>query len=483
MITIFQPELQVWLHKVVQRKTTNGEKLVSGRFSGSATTSRVDLRPFIGEGSSVRTSKSVREPAGGFQLVLVDRPGGTDASFESMYGLIEPMDMIEIRMRHGAPTDAKDPPIVMRGIVSSVHRSEAIGGDGKPQRVVVVSGQDYGKIWQIIQIVFHAAYLLGKNLISGFPLFELYGIDPKTTQTSREFFEAVISKIINPYIDGFMPSDSSMPRSITAECTVDSGTVSPAIQTQQGSIYELLRYFGDVGAWNEMFIEDREGGVYAVYRPAPLLDATSGELIQESAPGPEYIDVPAVDVLSLESERSDSNVSNFFWVSASRFNLVYDIYQKQQAIQPNDKSVVFSDYENTATKLYGIRLMTLETAQGPTDATSHGSGGNADAYQRAQADATKWMAERRKVVSDSNKDNILFERGTMRLRGNENIRAGTYVRLKRGDTTAIYYAVDVSHEFIPYSGFFTNVSFERGTGFIERIRREKSPYLAELTDL
>lgn len=483
MIPVYQPQLQLYLHKTVQRKTTNGKDAVSERFSGSAKSRRVDLLKFVGEGSSVRTSKSVREPAGGFQLALVDRPGGDAGSFESMYGLVEPMDMVEIRMRHGAPGDASDPPIVMRGFVSNVARGEVIGADGKPQRAVLISGEDYGKVWQIVQIVFHAAYLVGKSLLSGFSLFELYGVEPKTTQTSKEFFEAVIDKIINPYLDGLLPAESELPRAITADVAVTSGTVSPAIQTQQGTIYELLRHFGDVGPWNEMFTEDREDGVFAVYRPAPLLDATSGELIQDDAPEPVYIDVGDEDVLSLNASRTDANISNFFWVSAPRFNLVRDIYQKQQATAAGNSTVVLDKYENTATKLYGIRLMMLETAQGPTDTTTQNSGAKADEHQQLQQKEVEWMDERRRIVVDSNKDNVVFERGTMRLRGNESIRAGCYVRLRRGDTEAIYYAVDVSHEYIPYSGFYTAVTFERGTGFVERIRSEGSPYLAELTNL
>lgn len=483
MIRIYQPDVQAWLHKTIQRKTTNGSDAVSQRFQGRAQDQKIDLRPFLGDGAGVQTSKSLRDPAGGFTIVLVDKPDGSAMSYESLYGLVEPMDMIEIRARHGTPGDPSQAPVLMRGFVTNVARGESVDSEGRPQRRVIVSGQDFGKIWQILRISYHAGYLVGESFISGFNLFEQYGVEAKTVMGSKEFFEAVLSKIINPFLDRMLPANTSMPRTIQPDCSVSTGTVSPAIQTQQGSIYQLLQYFGDVGPWNELFIEDRDDGVFAVYRPNPYMDATTGKLIQKDAPEPVYVDVPAVDVQAINVSRSDMDVANYFWVSSPRFNLVNQTYQKQEASASGDKTVILKDYENSSANLYGIRLMELETQQGATSSTSHGTGAKADQASQNQLSEVDWMAERRRIVSDSNKDNILFERGSMRLRGNEELKAGRYLRLKRGEFTAIYYIVRVEHEYQPYYGFFSTVELERGTGFVERIRRERSPYMAELTDL
>lgn len=165
-IRIYQPQLEVKLHKLVQRSTTAGSTPVSERFTGSAKDRVIDLAPFLGDGSAVRTSKSIRQPAGGWQLDLVDRPDGDVGSYETLYGLIEPMDMIEIRMRHGAPSSAASMPIIMRGYVTDVRRGEAVSGDGRPVRKVIVSGQDYGKIWQVIQIIYLVGYMVGQSYIS-----------------------------------------------------------------------------------------------------------------------------------------------------------------------------------------------------------------------------------------------------------------------------------------------------------------------------
>ena len=68
--------------------------------------------------------------------------------------------------------------------------------------------------------------------------------------------------------------------------------------------------------------------------------------------------------------------------------------------------------------------------------------------------------------------------------GNPKIRAGTYIRLKRGAFSALYYVVQVDHSYVPFNGFVSTLTVERGTGFVERIKMEsgkQSPWIAERT--
>src|SRR3546814_13152795 len=86
---------------------------------------------------------------------------------------------------------------------------------------------------------------------------------------------------------------------------------------------------------------------------------------------------------------------------------------------------------------------------------------------------------------EQNKDNVLLERGTFRIRGNENIRAGMFVRLRRGGFSAEYYVVTVEHEYVPFSGFFATPTLERGMGLVARAKPgggADSPYLAEMQE-
>lgn len=482
MINVYSPELQVWLHKTIMRQTTNGKDAVSARFQGSAARQRIDLKPFLGQGSHVHVSKSVSQPAGAFSIVLIDKPDMVDGDFESLYGLIEPMDMIEIRMRHGAPKGTTRAPIVMRGFVSEVMREESSQpGDGRPTRSVIVNGQDYGKLWQIIQISFLANYIVGQAYISGFPLFEQYQIS-NNVMTAAEFANDVLTKIINDYLAKLIPENATLPSVIQPDITVGPCTVSPGLQTHEGTIYNMLRYYGDVGAWNELFIEDREDGVFMVYRPNPYLNTDGSDTkIQEDAPEPVYVDISARDLSSLRLSRSDADVANFYWVQAPRFNLAYDTQRRQEATASGQTDIVLAEYANSATKFYGIRIMLLETQQGGQDMGTQNTGRPAADYDRLGAAATKWMDKRRDVVVRSNRDNIVLERGSMVLRGNEEVRAGTYIRLRRGNLVSIYYVSSVDHHFTPFEGFTTVAQVERGTGFIERVKSSGSPYFEEKT--
>lgn len=145
-VPVYHPQIRVTLHKTVARQTFDGQAPVSVRYA--APPAAIDLTPFLGENGAVQTTKSVREAAGAFLVTLTDAPhrllaGG---AFETLYGLIEPMDVIEIRARHapvGSGEDLTEPPIVMRGFVSDVHRTEAMAAAGRPQRTVTIAGQDY----------------------------------------------------------------------------------------------------------------------------------------------------------------------------------------------------------------------------------------------------------------------------------------------------------------------------------------------------
>jgi len=217
-IKIYDPNIKVTLYKTISRTVLNGNNPVSQRFQGTART--IDLTPFLGESSSVRTSKSVRDAAGGFVLSIADKPfkgnyAGTE-TFETLYGLIEPMDFIEIRMRHEPPTSGgTQPPIIMRGFVSTISRSEAMGSDGKPQRTVTVSGHDYGKLWQMLQILYLPGYVIGEDILSNFKLFERFG-GTLSTLTAADFVAQIIQTIVNPYLLALMPANTPNPTSIKA---------------------------------------------------------------------------------------------------------------------------------------------------------------------------------------------------------------------------------------------------------------------------
>lgn len=498
------PQISVHLYKTIERKTIDGQAGVSARYQ--AKEDFIDLTPFLNLGSAVRTSKSVREPAGAFSITFADRPQnsltGMAASvsltaIESVYGLVEPMDLIEIRMWSGVGVKPEKLPIIMRGFVSDVSRSQGVGNDGRPMRQVVVTGQDYGKIWQTFQVIYLAAYANGQALLTNFALNELFGVSVVNTMESSAFVREMIQKVINPHIKGFMPENTLMPKEIQTgdSISVKHGKVNNSFHSMQGSIYDILKFHGDVGVWNELYTEDREDGVHAVYRAIPALKISppggpvSERKIQDDALDPIYCEIPDHGVQTVSVARTDSGVANFYWVNNSRFDLIDETQRKLASIPPGDGRVFIKDYPNAAEKYYGVRPMYAETQQGDDAIAYMGSGLSKDEQEKRGTQMEAWIDRRRRLMIEMNRDNVVFERGTARIKGGpmrpdgkEAMKAGDYARFKMGTMDWDAYVVQIDHEFVPFQSYTTSLTFERGEGFAVRTSMEggvSSPWLAE----
>lgn len=491
------PQISVRLYKTISRDTVDGQWAVSGRYAGKDPF--IDLTPFLGLGSAVSTTKSVREPAGAFSLTFTDQPNVAwgDGTLESVYNLVEPMDLVEIRMWGGLGPRPARLPIVMRGFVSQVQRQRSIGDDGRPQRVVVVSGQDYGKIWQTYQLLFMPAYADGLPLLTTFQLFELIGLSVQNTMSASEFVREVVDRVINRHMEGFMPDlpamadGSVMPRNITLGegISVAHGVVSNGYQSAQGAVYDLLRMFGDVGVWNELYTEDTEDGVECVYRPIPafLLSTPEGResaKIQDDAPVPPIGIIQDHKIKSMQTARSDANVANFFWVNNQKFDLIDDITRRQFGLLEGTVSIF--DYPNAAKKYYGTRPMYAESQQGGDEITNLGPN-LPRAEHEARSELQKaWLDRRRDIMREMNKDNVIYERGSAVVKGGPTrqgetnlLRAGDYALFLEGSVPSEAYVHQIDHEFLPFQSYTTTLHFDRGTGFAMRASMDGSPWIAE----
>lgn len=495
------PQISLRLYKTISRTTIDGQSSVSTRYAGKA--DFIDLTPFLHDGSSVRTSKSVREPAGGFSITFADKPQSSMAAalalplsqLESIYGLVEPMDMIEIRMSGGLDSASGTLPIIMRGFVSNVSRAQAIGEDGRPQRLVTVTGQDYGKIWQTFQVIHLVAYAERQGLLTSFALWEMFGLKAVAAMKAGEFVRTMIEKVINPHLDKMLPPKTPMPRKIQTgtSISVAHGMVNNSYQNMQGSIYDILKFHGDVGIWNELYIEDREDGVHCVYRPVPALhltapDGAKDRKIQDDAPDPVYCRVPDSFVKSLQVARSDASVFNFYWVNNSKFDLIDDMQRKLASIPADDGKVSLKEYPNTAVKFYGVRAMYGETQQFD-DGVKNTSSNQDETEQAARGKKLEaWIDRRRRHMLEMNRDNVVLESGSaqikggvMRPGGGEAMKAGDYARFEMGQTTWDAYVVQIDHDFQPFRSYTATLTLERGEGFARRTSElsSTSPWLAE----
>lgn len=494
-IKVHGPQFKVTLFKTVNRATIDGKELVSVRYGSTKT---IDLTPFLTDLSSITTSKSVREPAGGFAITVSDRPYTNAAGTDSLYGVVEPMDMIEIRFRHTGNGTATLP-VIMRGFVSDVSRSESIGQDGAPQRGVTITGQDYGKLWQMLQIFYGPGYVIGQHILSAFAMFERFGVGFKIGQKGSEFLAECFDKILNPYVKDIVSGNSTNPAVIEFHGLQQHGVTSlSGTQNKQGILYDLFREFMDVGTWNELFITEDNDKVYCIYRPNPAIDVR-GKFIDPidpavTAPGAfdpankditrvvKYV-VPAEDIVSFNVSRTDAHVANYYWVRGPRYEQASDIYLKQSAVQNGDKSVDLTGYVNTRGDLYGLRKMEVSTEMGGDTITNTATGLPEDEQVKRDTSMMHWLASRRQILVEQNRDNVLLEHGSMTIKGNENIRAGNYIELLRGTFTALYYVVQVEHQFSPFNRFTTVLQLDRGLGFVERMRKNggsESPYYSEM---
>ena len=386
-----------------------------------------------------------------------------------------------------------------------------MGADGKPRRTVHVTGHDYQKILQLIQIFNMPCTPDVANLISSFPLFSKYGSD-LNVQNSTDFVNQVFSLIVNPYIQGLQAAGATSGAAldtVTTDIQVPDARVSIQLGAfGGGNLQELLRGYLDVVPFNEFFIEDRDAGPwgaagpYAVYRPAPLLGAGSRSPLQPIrdsettgvttdsplSPSANVVQIDTSSIVSIGAERSDEDLANYYWVDAPRFSLNYDDLTRQYAAYETQQGVApyfLAGYLNVNPALYGLRKMEAQTQLGSPAETDSGNGSPVGSGRFAnQGSFIGWIDDRRNALIAMNLDNVVLEKGDMRLMGNENIRAGMYVEVDYGNQIrSLHYAHTVTHVFEPFGSYFTEVEYDRGTNFIDRLTASKSsasPYLAEM---
>lgn len=513
------PGLSVVLFKNVGRKKLSGSGAnalaVSQRFSDQ--TSVLDVTQYVGERGSVRVSKSVREPSGTFSIDFVDKIVQLDD--DSIYGLFEPMDIVEIRMaanswdrishsntaspaattsQASVPTPTSQLPIMMRGFISKVTRSQTMGADGKPSRKVTITGKDYGKIWEIFHIYFNPFQPDNGNYITQFKLFTRYGVAFQT-ENAGAFITDIFKRIINPYIANMKAKGASATAGaspllpITPDIQVQGGSVAPfgVNDWQGGSVYQLLQQFSDAGLWNELYVEDRESGPFVVYRPNPFLVAggdpsNSADFIQKNSNAPTINSIDASQIISFEVARTDADVANYFWVEAPTYDMNYALLGKALAASGGpENTFIITDYGNVDPAIYGFKRMSETTNQGSPLVTTAGNGTPKSENIQDGGNALDWIGQRRGILYQQNRDNVVFEKGYAQILGNEKVKAGTYLMVQHGNMISPYYVVSVTHTFVPFSSYNTTAVLERGGGFIDRVQHESgsdSPYWSELAD-
>lgn len=486
----YQPQCKITLIKTRSREFVAPEiKTAYNRYQGVGV---IDLTPYLSDGG-VRLQKSIRDPAGAFSISLNPRlysdQAGASPMLETLDMLIEPMDMIEIRMAREAPfrkfteEDRRDwPPVVMRGFVSQVSRSDSIAS-GVPQRSIVVSGQDYGKLLQIIRIYYINNSHIGDNILHGFAFFEKFAPSNSARNKSVEdFVNDLIGYVINPYLaelSSLVDDTLGMPKAFVAEVTA-TGCVTPfgMANANDMTLHQMLSSFADVGPFNEMYVEDHGTIAKLILRPIPALDVNGWMMNKDKAP--DSIELGLGDVVSSQLSRSDSGVYNYFDVVPSSITWLEQQMIKNVASESSAVNPVQFKTLNQEASIYGERKISANTALN-SPALIYNDAPTKAEVSKNEPNVMDWISDRRKRLIDLNRDAVVFEHGSLRLKGDGNIRAGMQILIKHSESfTASYYCPSVSHEFVPGSGFFTTVQVERGTAFVESASKKRAPALSRM---
>lgn len=471
-IKVFTPQVQVLLIK------TTGLARGQAYRGASSGVDFADLTELLGDAGAVRTVKGVDGESGGFSVSFAD--GVQNDLADTAYALIEPMDMVEIRMAR-LPLGGGELPIVMRGFVSSVRRAETIAEDGRPMRVVVVQGQDETKLWYNFGIYPENIYRTTGDFLDRFRLLaatKIAVVPYRVADFMAELVDCVNQKVaeMSAYTDAGIPQ-------YAYEGTVPEGIVSPSLiaPLMKGAYWDIAGVVAD-RPWNELFIESREEGPVVIFRPVPYFHLDGGGLIMPGAADPGQFERDAEHVVTWDTSRTDHRVANFFWVEPAGGQLdssggVNVAAQRVGAVDsygnPNSALEIFGHRKMAAT----TRLLPDALVKAPINYPPGEKLGRID-------DQNQWHVKRAQQLRDLNQDNVAFEEISLVMQGHEEFRPGRYIRITRGQyygegLITKGYIEKVSHTFAPLRTFTTTLSVIRSDGFVQRDASLGMPYFFE----
>lgn len=472
-VRVYTPQIEVTLVKMLDRKDG-----MADRFTKAERV--IDLTGYLGEAGAVQTTKSITEACGAFSISFAD-----DIQYavkDSLHVLIEPMDLIEIRgSRDAAAYAGERLPLIMRGFVSSIRRTESMGQDGSPARAVVISGHDFGKLWMIHGVWYEKAEAEGQPLLTVFGLLDTLGFAVRAFQIS-DFIKTFCLEVMNVRVKELrvFAKFAQQVRPFVPECSVKQGEIMPRVQETivSGPYWNIIKAASD-GPWNELFVRDEEDGPHLIFRPAPYKDL-KGNYILDDAADPGTVDIGIDEVVQWDVTRTDGRVGNFFWVPPGGSS--FDTNAQATAGSIVDATAFDFKHGNNKPELFGYKKMQAETILIPNGTPGISAEQPAASRAPMNQNSLAWHKQRAKELQAMNRDNSVFEDGGATIMGHERIVIGKYIRLTRGQLVSEAYVTSVSHSIQPLSTWSTTISFERGTGFLERNRLKGSPFIAEGRD-
>jgi hypothetical protein len=472
----------------------------------------------------IRTQKRMGLPLGTFQLALVPRAVSRVLSFGTAQwqDVIAPMDYCEIML-----SVPPRPPLipVMRGFITSVGEQFGIGG-GQPQRLVIISGMDYGKLLIQTKLYYTDVELQQAAFLQRFqdcwttlvdwgpspellpaPLQSPLGPGQQTdgaTFTPAELLELLYGCFYKPQEDEVVASFGGLSAQVattTFESRVDGWeqdirTYNPFWMNSSWApfvdCWSMMRGYQHA-PWRELFFREYEQGPVLVYRPTPWLDK-GGTLVQPTSPESNAENatvIPHEDIESASLHRSDAEVRNFFFT----YNDMYGSFAAAMKTLGGGLDGFYVDPYNGNPFLLGAGIAGPATIDGDyrrfgfrlyearTPYFDWSYHAKRDVIEQMIADARVQGLEGTDRLVQAYDHNELLESGSVTIKGNETIHIGDYVKLPdrtpAGGNEARFYAEGVSHYFRqgtrPGDGrFITTLGLTRGRGHLVRTQQAQS---------
>jgi hypothetical protein len=483
VMNTYMPGIRIMLTKSIVRP----ERVSIG--FGARPGDSIDITDWLGESGYVVTSKDLYSPTGIFEIAFPDTV--QVPRLDSIYEIIEPMDRINIhfaRNRHEYAGGLL--PIVMRGFVRDLQRTEVMGEDGKPHRRVLVRGADYGIFGDLaIMSTWHAS-AMGRSYVPQI-LQMAFGLR-HGGMTIKEFVDDVLEYLINQQIRDLQyasgqpsppgppnPNTTGIPPLLGDTASVTAGSVHiNGADSFDGTAWGYLHKYIN-SPWNELFIEEGADAPYLVFRPTPW-KTLAGDWIDNLGQAVAAVEVEDTFdfVRSANYRRTDHHVVNLVWApwttTAAPPLAVY-----ANLMSTASPELYFpTQHYNSAERLYGFRMLQHPVSTQP-DVATHTQGNHISEHRQAMDNLYNWSLLHSRWLRDANWDNVLFEEGELAVRGNERAKIGTYYTLTRGRLRFTHYLTRVTHQFRPYQAFTTTLGFIRSTNFYERLRAPRPPFLLE----
>ncbi len=458
MIPVHAPQISVILYKSSAR-TRNVTRDRFGSFN------TLDLTPFFNEGSSITTQRSINNPNGGFTLKLGDQ--FVSKYGDSIYGLVEPMDAVEIRMsRTGKPV------MIMRGVVTDISLDESMGQG--PTRTVTITGSDYGAFLRMIQI-FVIRGSSAEDLIfktSSQFMQEKFGI-AYASMSASQFMMLMVDNVINPFIAG-LSNNALSPLFVNLTGADPEDIVYPMgyQANPEGTMWSHIQKHGNLGPFYEMFLEDGDDATTLWYRKPAFKKLKTDEYVFPTTSAQSF-SIPPVEITGIKYSRSERDVANYYLVRSPKSDFFSSADVILQSVMTNGKELETFDYPNCLKTLYGLRQMEA--------ATNHGvilrPGLPKENHEPAMNYLTAYLLKQIDYLQQSNIDNAVFESGSIRCAGRPEYKVGHYCDITwPSGVKASGYVTAVSHTFEPFKGYTSTLQYTRGTGFVNRTNAA-NPYL------